>query len=47
MRFLPHTQAEITEMLAKIGVKSIDALFEPIPAQNRLGRPLAVEPALA
>jgi glycine dehydrogenase subunit 1 len=46
MRFLPHTPEEISEMLAKIGVGSVDALFEPIPAQNRLGRPLAIEPAL-
>jgi glycine dehydrogenase subunit 1 len=33
-------------MLASIGVPSIDALFEPIPSDVRLGRPLAIEPSL-
>ena len=46
MRFLPHTPSEITEMLRTIGVESIDALFEPIPESNRLGRALALEPTL-
>jgi len=43
MRYLPHTPQEITSMLAAIGVPSIDALFEPIPAEGRLGRPLALD----
>ncbi len=46
MRYLPHTEQEIREMLARIGVDSIDALFAPIPATHRLDRPLALEPAL-
>ncbi|MBI5537198.1 MAG: aminomethyl-transferring glycine dehydrogenase subunit GcvPA [Deltaproteobacteria bacterium] len=46
MRYLPHTQQEIEEMLRAIGVKNIDQLFEPIPVEARLGRPLALEPAL-
>ena len=46
MRYLPHTQQEIEEMLRTIGVQSIDQLFEPIPVEARLGRPLALEPAL-
>ncbi len=46
MRYLPHTQQEITEMLQTIGVSSIDALFECIPVEARLSRPLAIEPAL-
>ncbi|GAC1586514.1 MAG: aminomethyl-transferring glycine dehydrogenase subunit GcvPA [Polyangiales bacterium] len=46
MRFLPHTQAEITAMLQTIGVDSLDALFAPIPEGSRLNRPLAFEPAL-
>ena len=46
MRYLPHTDDEIREMLGRIGVESIDALFEPIPASHRLNRPLALEPAL-
>jgi len=36
MRFLPHTDADRTAMLAKIGVPSIDALFADIPADKRL-----------
>jgi glycine dehydrogenase subunit 1 len=46
MRYLPHTDREIREMLARIGVDSVDALFESIPASHRLARPLALEPAL-
>ena len=33
-------------MLTRIGVPSIDALFESIPPGNRLERPLALDPAL-
>jgi glycine dehydrogenase subunit 1 len=46
MRYLPHTQQEIEEMLRTIGVQNIDQLFEAIPVEARLGRPLALEPAL-
>jgi glycine dehydrogenase subunit 1 len=46
MRYLPHTDDEIREMLATIGVPSIDALFDDIPASHRLQRPLAIEPPL-
>ncbi len=46
MRYLPHTEPEIRAMLDRIGVGDVDALFEPIPAESRLGRPLALEPAL-
>ncbi|MCA9601226.1 MAG: aminomethyl-transferring glycine dehydrogenase subunit GcvPA [Polyangiales bacterium] len=46
MRYLPHTSAEIEEMLTRIGVPSIDALFAPIPEKYRLGRKLDLEPAL-
>ncbi|WP_053235199.1 aminomethyl-transferring glycine dehydrogenase subunit GcvPA [Sandaracinus amylolyticus] len=46
MRYLPHTDDEIRAMLATIGVQSIDDLFADIPKAHRLGRPLAVEPAL-
>lgn len=31
MRYLPHTQEDIQEMLAKAGKKSLDELFETIP----------------
>ncbi|GAB4215777.1 MAG: aminomethyl-transferring glycine dehydrogenase subunit GcvPA [Sandaracinaceae bacterium] len=46
MRYLPHTEEEIRSMLQTIGVPSLDALFEDIPAGHRLNRPLALEPAL-
>ena len=37
MPFIPHTEADIKAMLAAIGVASIDALFEEIPATLRSG----------
>jgi glycine dehydrogenase subunit 1 len=46
MRYLPHTEQEIHAMLRRIGVTNIDALFEAVPADYRLGRALALEPAL-
>jgi glycine dehydrogenase subunit 1 len=46
MRYLPHTPEEVTEMLAAIGVPSIDALFDPIPKDVQLKRPLAIDPGL-
>jgi glycine dehydrogenase subunit 1 len=46
MRYLPHTPDEIGQMLRAIGVESLDALFESIPVGARLGRELALEPAL-
>ena len=46
MRYVPHTPDEIAEMLRVIGKGSIDELFETIPPEARLTRPLAVPPAL-
>jgi glycine dehydrogenase subunit 1 len=46
MRYLPHTEDEIRGMLERIGIASVDALFEPVPESYRLDRPLALEPAL-
>src|SRR5688572_17891848 len=46
MRYLPHTEDEVREMLAAIGKPSLDALFESIPTSARFERPLAVPPAL-
>jgi glycine dehydrogenase subunit 1 len=37
MPFVPHTDADIREMLAAIGAPSIDALFDEIPASLRCG----------
>src|SRR2546430_2378465 len=38
MPFIPHTDADIQAMLAAIGVKSIDDLFDEIPPALRAGR---------
>lgn len=46
MRYLPHTDDEIRQMLERIGVGSVDDLFAVIPPANRLERPLDLEPAL-
>ncbi len=35
MPFIPHTQTDVEEMLATIGVPGIDALFDEIPAALR------------
>lgn len=37
MPYIPHTDAEVTAMLATIGAASIDALFDEIPPQLRAG----------
>ncbi|HEV8549529.1 MAG TPA: glycine dehydrogenase, partial [Polyangiaceae bacterium] len=46
MRYLPHTDQEIAEMLGVIGKGSIDELFETIPENVRQKGALAVLPAL-
>jgi glycine dehydrogenase subunit 1 len=40
MRYLPKSQSEREEMLGAIGAKSIEQLFESIPAKYRLREPL-------
>ena len=42
MRYLPKSPADREEMLAEIGVASIDDLFSTIPAEYRLTRDLNV-----
>jgi glycine dehydrogenase subunit 1 len=42
MRYLPKSPADREEMLAEIGVSSIDELFSTIPAEYRLTRDLAI-----
>ena len=46
MSYLSLTDADRAEMLAAIGVSSIDDLFEQIPSGVRLERELDVLPAL-
>ena len=47
MAFLSLTDSDRAEMLAAIGVGSIEELFEQIPQGVRLGRRLDLEPALS
>jgi glycine dehydrogenase subunit 1 len=42
MRYLPKSPADREEMLAEIGVDSIDALFSTIPAEYQLKRDLKI-----
>ena len=37
MPFIPHTEDDIRAMLAAIGVRTIDDLFDEIPASLRSG----------
>jgi len=47
MRYIPHTDEDIRQMLESIGVGSVAELFSGVPQQVRLQRPLALPPALA
>src|SRR5918995_3889780 len=40
MRFAPHTDDDVDQMLEAIGLSSVDELFERIPRTVRLNRPL-------
>jgi glycine dehydrogenase subunit 1 len=42
VRFAPHTDDEVREMLATIGASSLDDLFEQIPERVRLQEPLGL-----
>lgn len=46
MKFTPHTDKDIKEMLQEIGVSSIDELFEDIPEEIKLKRDLNLPPPL-
>src|SRR5579885_2262570 len=46
MAFIPHTEADVREMLAAIGAESIEALFDEIPASVRAGPLTGVPEAL-
>ena len=47
MRYLPKSPADREVMLKAIGVRSIDGLFSPIPAEYRLARDLKVPRQMA
>jgi len=48
MRFIPHTEQDIREMLETIGMQNVDQLFSGIPAGLRLGdTPLSLPSALS
>ncbi|TAN78387.1 MAG: glycine dehydrogenase, partial [Gallionella sp.] len=42
MPFIPHTEQDIQSMLASIGAKNIDALFDEIPSDLKSGKLVAV-----
>src|SRR5205823_4002963 len=46
MAYILNTTDDEREMLAAIGLGSLDALFDMIPPEFRLERPLAIPPAL-
>jgi glycine dehydrogenase subunit 1 len=47
MPYLYNTPEDQQAMLAAIGAKSIDELFDMVPPELRLGRPLAIPPAMS
>src|SRR5258708_10728185 len=47
MRYLPKSPADRAAMLKTIGIRSVDELFSPIPAEYRLARDLAVPSQMA
>ncbi|BBP01477.1 aminomethyl-transferring glycine dehydrogenase subunit GcvPA [Sulfuriferula nivalis] len=46
MPFIPHTDEDVTQMLAAIGAPSIDALFDEIPTALRSGKLTQVPEAM-
>jgi glycine dehydrogenase subunit 1 len=47
MPFIPHTEDDIAEMLSRIGVKTIEELFDEIPADLKCSRLEKVPPGLS
>ena len=45
MRYLPHTDVDVQQMLDQIGVSKIDQLFSTIPDDCRLKKPLDLDAA--
>jgi glycine dehydrogenase subunit 1 len=46
MPFIPHTEDDIQQMLAAIGVKAVDDLFDEIPEELRCGELQEIPPGL-
>ena len=47
MRYIPHTTADVSEMLERIGVKNLEELFIEVPGSVRLKRPLDLPEAVS
>ncbi|HEY7929992.1 MAG TPA: aminomethyl-transferring glycine dehydrogenase subunit GcvPA [Steroidobacteraceae bacterium] len=47
MPYIPHTDEEVREMLALLGVRDIEALFDEIPASLRTGELAGIGPGLS
>ena len=47
MTYIPHVPSDVREMLAVIGVASVDELFDAIPEEARLKSDLKLAPALS
>lgn len=45
--YVPHTEAEVAEMLAFLGLDSVEQLFDAVPAAIRLGRGLAIDDGIS
>ncbi len=47
MRYIPHTAGDVSQMLEKIGVGSLEDLFVEVPSAVRLKRPLDLPEAIS
>ncbi|MET0118431.1 MAG: aminomethyl-transferring glycine dehydrogenase subunit GcvPA [Sedimenticola sp.] len=47
MPFIPHTEEEVSEMLATIGASDIESLFDEIPENLKCGELVTVPPAMS
>jgi glycine dehydrogenase subunit 1 len=47
MRYIPHTAGDVSQMLGKIGVGSLEDLFVEVPESVRLKRPLDLPEAIS
>ncbi|HZA26094.1 MAG TPA: aminomethyl-transferring glycine dehydrogenase subunit GcvPA [Actinomycetota bacterium] len=47
MRFAPHTDDDVREMLASLGLSSFDDLYAHVPSEVQLDRPLEIPPGVS